>query len=78
MNNVPLESRVKVFMVTANTDRDTIISCIRSGCNDYIMKPFSKKTVVKKLLENGLIFDDGNLEMDDAESQPKKQIVDND
>jgi putative nucleotidyltransferase with HDIG domain len=71
-NSIPLESRVKVFMVTAHSDRDTIISCIKSGCNDYIMKPFSKKTVVKKLLENGLIFDDGNLEMEDTDLPPKK------
>lgn len=49
---------VKIIMVTASSEKDTIISCIRSGCNDYIMKPFSTDTVTKKLRDNGLLPDD--------------------
>jgi putative nucleotidyltransferase with HDIG domain len=71
-NNVPMESRMKVFMVTAHSDKNTIISCLKSGCNDYIMKPFSKRTIIKKLLENGLITEDGSLEMDDNEQKTRK------
>ena len=50
-------------MVTASSEKDTIITCIKAGCNDYIMKPFNMETVVKKLVtpasrsrwkENGL------------------------
>jgi HD-like signal output (HDOD) protein/ActR/RegA family two-component response regulator len=49
------ESQVKIFMVTASSEKDIILSCIKSGCNDYIMKPFSMETVVKKMKDNGLM-----------------------
>jgi HD-like signal output (HDOD) protein/ActR/RegA family two-component response regulator len=47
--------KVKIFMVTASSEKDTILSCIKSGCSDYIMKPFSMDTVTKKLRDNGLM-----------------------
>jgi len=43
------QKRVKIIMVTAHSDKDTIVSCIAQGCNDYIIKPFDKATVEKKL-----------------------------
>lgn len=52
---IPSDSRAKIFMVTSSSDRETIVSCIRAGCNDYITKPFSTDTVVKKLRDNGLV-----------------------
>jgi HD-like signal output (HDOD) protein/DNA-binding NarL/FixJ family response regulator len=53
-NGIPKEGQVKIFMVTASSEKDIILSCIKSGCNDYIMKPFSMETVAKKLKDNGL------------------------
>lgn len=52
------DDQVKIFMVTASSEKDTIVTCIRSGCNDYIMKPFSMDTVTKKLRDNGLASND--------------------
>ena len=37
--NVPIDKQLKVLMVTMHQDRETILSCIESGCNDYITKP---------------------------------------
>ncbi len=31
--------KVKIFMVTASSEKDTILSCIKSGWRDYIMRP---------------------------------------
>jgi hypothetical protein len=45
----PARKKVKIIMVTAHSDKDTIVSCIAEGCNDYIIKPFDKATVEKKL-----------------------------
>lgn len=57
----------------AQADKNTIISCIRNGCNDYIMKPFSKQTIMKKLAENQLIVLNGKLDEDEGEQeQPQK------
>jgi HD-like signal output (HDOD) protein/FixJ family two-component response regulator len=47
--NVSQEMKVRIFMVTAQTEKDIIVSCIQAGCNDYIMKPFTREIVLKKL-----------------------------
>ncbi|MFH1156105.1 MAG: response regulator [Pseudomonadota bacterium] len=51
---IPVKNRVKVLMVTALADQETIVKSIKSGCNDYIIKPFSPETVLKKLVKLGL------------------------
>jgi two-component system, chemotaxis family, chemotaxis protein CheY len=45
--------RVKIVMVTARSDKGTIVSCIQGGCNEYVVKPFDKATVAKKLAKLG-------------------------
>jgi HD-like signal output (HDOD) protein len=42
-------------MVTASADKDTIVTAIQTGCNDYIAKPFDRDTLAKKLIKVGLI-----------------------
>jgi HD-like signal output (HDOD) protein/FixJ family two-component response regulator len=78
--DVPREQWVKVFMVTSATDRDTIISCVKTGCDEYITKPFSMETVMKKLGENGLLPDDYKPEAADVQeqspSEPKRSMLD--
>jgi two-component system chemotaxis response regulator CheY len=51
--NVPESKRVKVVMVTARSDKDTIMTSIQAGCNDYVVKPFDKTIVAKKLTQLG-------------------------
>lgn len=51
--NVPENKRVKVVMVTARSDKDTIMTSIQAGCNDYVVKPFDKTIVAKKLTQMG-------------------------
>ena len=46
---IPKEKQVKICMVTSHADKDSIITCIQAGCNDYILKPFDKETVIEKL-----------------------------
>jgi two-component system chemotaxis response regulator CheY len=45
--------RAKIVMVTARADTETLVSCIQAGCNDYVIKPFDKATVAKKLAKLG-------------------------
>ena len=40
---------VKVVMVTAHADKDTVIACIQAGCDEYIRKPFDKAIISQKL-----------------------------
>ena len=45
------QRQVKIMMVTAHSNISLIRSCIKAGCNSYIVKPFAKDTVMQKLKE---------------------------
>lgn len=53
-SNIPEEKRVKILMVTSSSDKDTVIACIRAGCDDYLVKPLNRETISKKLEKYGL------------------------
>lgn len=65
------EKRVKIFMVTAPSERDTIIDCVKAGCDDFIIKPFDKSTVVKKLVKHGFHDDMDHIEAADKKESPQ-------
>ncbi len=50
---VPRHLQAKVLMVTAHSDKDTVITSIQAGCDDYVVKPFNRETVVEKLNKLG-------------------------
>ena len=45
--------RVRLMMVTTETETAQVASAIRAGANEYIMKPFSKQAVAEKLMLMG-------------------------
>ncbi len=49
LQNIPKEKLVKIMMVTTKADKDTIISCIKLGADDYIIKPFDGEKILKKI-----------------------------
>jgi HD-like signal output (HDOD) protein/DNA-binding NarL/FixJ family response regulator len=52
---VPLYKRAVIIMATASADKDTIVTAIQTGCNEYIVKPFDGDIISRKLLKAGLI-----------------------
>jgi two-component system, chemotaxis family, chemotaxis protein CheY len=50
---VPSIRQIKIIMVTSHSDQDNIVQCVKSGCNDYIIKPFDQEIVRKKLISLG-------------------------
>jgi HD-like signal output (HDOD) protein len=54
-HNIPRSRRSKVFMVTAHSDKDSLITCMQAGCDGFIVKPFTRETVLSKLEAIGLI-----------------------
>ncbi|MFH1135861.1 MAG: response regulator [Pseudomonadota bacterium] len=44
----------KIMMVTAHSDKDTIITAIQAGCNDYLVKPYDRQSVLAKFQKQGL------------------------
>ena len=48
----------KIIMVSSHSDEDLFKRCVQSGCDDFIVKPFNKNTIIKKLIKHGV---NGNL-----------------
>ena len=44
-----LTHKARIIMVTAQADRDSLITCVQAGCDDYIIKPFDPDTVIQRL-----------------------------
>ena len=42
-------NHVKIIMVTAQADPSTVVTSIQAGCDDYILKPFDRETVCRKV-----------------------------
>lgn len=47
--------RVHILMVSSLNDKDTVVTCIQAGCDDYVMKPFNSMDIRDKLVKFGLI-----------------------
>ncbi len=60
--------KAKILMVTSFTDKDRVVSCIQSGCDDYIAKPFDLNTIGKKLSKLGVRLRNNQPETKDSES----------
>ena len=52
---VPRDKQVKIMMVTSHSDKETVTTSIQAGCDDYIIKPFERKTVIEKLEKIGIV-----------------------
>ena len=53
-NNITKEKRIKILMVTSDTNTDTVITCAKAGCDDYIVKPFGREKIIKKIEKLGI------------------------
>jgi len=52
--NIPKESKVKVLMVTGQSDKDLVITCMQAGCDGYVVKPFDSKIMAEKIKQIGV------------------------
>ena len=52
--NIPRKTWSKIIMVTAQSDKNTVTLCIQVGCDNYIVKPFDRPIVARKLAEIGM------------------------
>ncbi len=54
--------RVQVMMVTCISDHDTVMVCKLDGCDDFVVKPFTRDLVVDKVRSMGFIPNTRNYE----------------
>jgi HD-like signal output (HDOD) protein len=45
----------KILMATSYGDKDRIVACVQSGCDEYIVKPFDADVINQKLAKLGII-----------------------
>ena len=55
-NETPAERQVKVLMITSSLDKETVLSSIQAGCDDYLVKPLNRETISRKLEKLGLVL----------------------
>lgn len=51
--NISPHHRTKIVMVSAHSDEELFKRCIQCGCDDFIVKPFDKDIISKKLIKYG-------------------------
>lgn len=54
---IPEAGRVKVLMVTSQSDKNSVVTCIQAGCQGYIVKPFDRDKVLAKIAQIGVELD---------------------
>ncbi len=51
---VPGDKRAKILVVTSDSSARQVMTCVRAGCDDYLVKPVSKKRLSEKIEQFGL------------------------
>lgn len=69
-SDVPKDRRAKIFMVTVQSDKETILTCVKAGCDDFITKPFTYDTVIGKVQRHGFTVREGGAGMDLPDREP--------
>ncbi len=74
-SDIPKDQRAKIFMVTTQSDKETILACVQAGCDDFITKPFTYDTVIGKVQRHGFVVHDGaGMDLPDQEpGQPGEE-----
>ena len=50
------QHRVRVIMVTGVSEEETVIDCLKNGCDEFLLKPIDIKLVFEKIKKLGLQF----------------------
>ena len=73
-NTIDPGEKAIIIMVTGNNEKDMVKECIKSGCNDYILKPLKPEIVQNKLARfdfHPLSAD--KLKKDEADTEQSKK-----
>lgn len=65
---IPKEERVKIVMVTARMNLNTIKECIRMGCNGYLVKPVSRYQLLQNMGKMGFDTKDAVKQAKDGQA----------
>ena len=54
-NGISDDARVKILMVTSLSQKDYVLTAMKAGCDDYMIKPINRDVLETKLKELKLI-----------------------
>ena len=54
-NGVSEDARVKILMVTSLSQKEHVLTSMKAGCDDYMVKPVVRDVLEKKLIELNLL-----------------------
>jgi two-component system, chemotaxis family, chemotaxis protein CheY len=46
---IPKSNRSRIIMVSGKSDKNTLITCLKAGCDSFIVKPFNITTLIEKM-----------------------------
>jgi DNA-binding response OmpR family regulator len=50
------QHQVRVIMVTGVSEEETVLDCLRNGCDEFIVKPIDILLVLEKMKKLGLMI----------------------
>ena len=50
------QHQVRVIVVTGVSEEETVLDCVRNGCDEFIVKPIDVKLVFEKIKKLGLMM----------------------
>lgn len=56
--NISDQHRAKIIMVTALSEKEMVLDCLRKGCDDVIVKPVDRQLLFNKIKQLGLMNSD--------------------
>ncbi|MBA4367556.1 MAG: hypothetical protein C0403_07945 [Desulfobacterium sp.] len=46
---IPKSNRSRIIMVSGKSDKNSLITCLKAGCDSFIVKPFNITTLIEKM-----------------------------
>ena len=53
--NISQQHQARIIMVTGISEEETVMDCLKNGCDEFIVKPINIKLVLEKVKKLGLM-----------------------
>jgi HD-like signal output (HDOD) protein/FixJ family two-component response regulator len=75
-HEIDKDRQVKILMITSSSDKETVLSSIHAGCDDYLVKPLNREAISNKLKKFGLIVSNESNGQESKGQRTISQMID--
>ena len=75
-HQIDKDQQVKILMITSSSDKETVLSSIQAGCDDYLVKPLNREAISHKLKKFGLILSNESHGQESKGQKTISQMID--